>query len=43
VGVECDRCGGQFRDSDVAAGGDAGAGSVYVRHRTVQRGPGLVR
>ncbi|KAE8683211.1 exocyst subunit EXO70 family protein [Hibiscus syriacus] len=43
MGGEGDRGGGQLRDSDVAAGGDDGIGSVHVRHRTVQRGPSLVR
>lgn len=43
MGIERDRRGSQLRNPDVIVGGDAGAGSVHVRDRTVQRGPGLVR
>ncbi|XVF41303.1 hypothetical protein PTKIN_Ptkin01aG0269600 [Pterospermum kingtungense] len=43
VGAEGDRGGGQLRDTNVAVGVDVGTGSVHVRHRTVQRGPGMVR
>ena len=43
VGVERDRGRSKLRDIDVAAGGDDGAGSIHVRHWTVQSGPCLVR
>ena len=43
VGLERDRCGGQLRDSDVTAGGDAGPGPLPVRYRAVQRRPGVAR
>ena len=43
MGVSSDRSGGQFRDIDVTVGGDAGSGSLYVRHRPLQCGPLLVR
>lgn len=43
MGVERDRSGCKLRDTDVADGGDAGAGTVHVRHRTVEGGPIMVR
>ena len=43
MGVECYRSGGQFRDSDIAAGVDVGPGPLHVCNRAVQCGPGLVR
>ena len=43
MGVERDRGGSKLRDTDVSDGGDAGAGAVHVRNRTVERGPIVVR
>ena len=43
MGVERDWSGGELWDRDVDVGGDAGAGSVHVCDRTVERGPRLVR
>lgn len=35
MGVSSNRGGGQFWDTDVAVGGDAGSGSLHVRHRSL--------